>query len=119
MEPSGGQAGDTGGVGHRLQLRPFALDIVQRPAQRMRHHQDVGEQDRRVQPVAADRLQRHFGGQSGVVAEVQEAAGPGPDSAVFRQVAPGLAHQPDRRPGQDLAGQGAEEGLHHLKPRRR
>ena len=113
VQPAGGQAGDAGGVGHRLQLRALALDIVQRLAQRMRHHPDVREQDGRVQPVAADRLQRHLGGQLGVVAEIQEAAGPGPGGVVFRQVALGLAHQPHRRPGLGLARQGAEEGRHH------
>ena len=44
-------------------------------AQRIRHHQDVGEQDRRVEAEAPDRLQRHLGGQRRRVAQLEEAAG--------------------------------------------
>ena len=40
-----------------------------------RHHEDVGEQDRRVEAEAPDRLQRHLGGQRRRVAQIEEAAG--------------------------------------------
>ena len=59
--------------------------------------EDVGEQDRRVEPVALERLQRHLAGELGVHAQLQEAAGLRARRAVLRQVAAGLAHHPQRR----------------------
>ena len=46
-----------------------------RLAERVGHHQDVGEQDRRVEAVAPDRLQRHLGRERRRVAQIEEAAG--------------------------------------------
>jgi hypothetical protein len=57
--------------------------------------EDVAEQDGRVQRVAVQRLQRDFGGVLRVGGQAHEAAGLGARLAVFRQVAAGLAHQPD------------------------
>ena len=67
-----------------------------------------------IHAVAADRLQRDLGRQLRVGAERDEVAGLGPDLAVFRQVAAGLAHQPHRRRPDGLPGQGAQHGLRGL-----
>src|SRR5438034_878305 len=40
-----------------------ALDEAHTMAERIRHQQDVGKQDRRVEAEAPDRLQRRFGGE--------------------------------------------------------
>ena len=58
-----------------LEPRPLALDELHLLPQRIGHHQDVGEQDRRIEAVAPDRLQRHLGRQLRRVAQVEEAAG--------------------------------------------
>ena len=42
--------------------------------QRMRHDQNVGEQDRGIKAEAADRLQRHLYRETPAVAEVEEAS---------------------------------------------
>src|SRR5207248_95841 len=58
---------------------------------------------------AADRLQRHFGGEIGPAGERGEVHGRA-DFAVLGQVAPGLAHDPDRGVRHGLAPAGGEEG---------
>jgi hypothetical protein len=97
------------GPGDRRQPRPLAGDEPQVGPQRVGDQQDVGEENRGVEPVAADRLQRDFGGQFGIVAQRQEIPGLGPRRAVFRQVAPGLPHQPDGRHLHRLARQRTQE----------
>ena len=96
---------EIGGRGHRREPRPLALDEGKLAAERMRHQQDVGEEDRGIEPEATHRLQRHLGRELGGIAEVEEAPGPRPDRPVLGQVAAGLPHQPDRRHRQGLAAQ--------------
>ena len=101
-------------VSHRVQLRPLPFLEGQRLAQRVRHHQDVGEQNRRVHVIAAQRLEGHLHRVVGVVAHVQEAAGLGAQFPIFRQVTAGLAHQPEGRALTHLAGKGCEHRLGNL-----
>src|SRR5262249_53721457 len=70
-----------------------------------------GEQDRCVERVARDRLQRDLAGQLRRLAQVDETAGTRAGRAVLRQVAAGLAHDPDRRAVDTLAPQGADEAM--------
>src|SRR5262245_19750525 len=79
----------------------------------MRNDQDVGEQDRAIEPETADRLQCHYGRQLRRETQIQERAGVAPDLAIFRQIASGLAHHPDRRHGLTLAGEHLAERLMH------
>jgi hypothetical protein len=44
-----------------------------------------------------DRLQRYLGGERRVEAEIEESTRLGADLAIFRQVASGLPHHPDRQ----------------------
>jgi hypothetical protein len=81
----------------RCQARSFAGFEPEILPQRHRHDQNVGEQDRTVHPEAADRLERDLGRRIAVVDQREEAALLLPQRAIFGQVAPGLAHQPDRR----------------------
>ena len=117
------QAHEIGLCANRVEPRPVAVDERDALAQRIGHHQDVGEQDRRVEAVAPDRLQRHFCGKGWIVAEVEKAPGLRPHRPVFRQVAAGLPHQPDRRWRQGPSGEGLQEaarfgriGGHHELP---
>ena len=66
-------------VGRGLQMDrawSFAFDEAHRLAERVGHDEDVGEQDRGVEAVAADRLQRHLGGQRRRVAQVRGSCRP-------------------------------------------
>jgi hypothetical protein len=83
--------------GDRRHERTAAFLEAQVATKRMRNHQYVRKQDRGVEAEAADRLQGHLDGEVGIVAEVEKAACRPPRLAVFRQIAPRLAHHPDRR----------------------
>jgi hypothetical protein len=92
-----------------VEPRPFALDEAHALAERVRHQQNVGKQDRCVEAEASDRLQRRLGGKLRRVAELQEVAGLRAQCSIFRQVASGLPHQPDGRRRQRLSGEDAQQ----------
>jgi hypothetical protein len=56
-------------------------------------------------------LQCDFGGEFRCEAEIEKAAGFGPDLAIFRQIAAGLPHHPDRRHRLPAAGKDLNKGL--------
>ena len=89
----------------RIEPRAFADLEADRAAERVGQHENVGEDDRGVEAETADRLQRHFGGQFRCEAQIEKAAGLGAHVAVFRQIAAGLAHHPDRRHRLPAAGE--------------
>jgi hypothetical protein len=76
------------------------------PAQR---DDDVGEQDRRVDAVPADRLQGDLADQLGVETRLHHGV-LGPQHAILRQRATGLPHEPDRRPRRRAPGGGGQVG---------
>ena len=82
------------------QSRSFAGDKPEVRAQRLRQQQNVGEQNRGIKSIAADRLQRDLGRQFGIVTERQEIPGLRTGRPIFRQVASRLAHHPDWWRGQ-------------------
>ena len=92
-----------------LELRALALGEVEAQPHRVGDGEDVGEEDGRVEREALQRLQRHLAGELGVLREGEEAAGLPARGVVLREVAPGLAHDPDRRVVGGLAQQGAQE----------
>ena len=94
-----------------FKLGAFALGEIQAEAHRVGHREDVGEQNRRVQVVARQRLQRDFRRHRRRLAQIQEAAGAGARGAVLGQIAAGLAHQPGRRVFGRLPQQGAKKGI--------
>ena len=57
---------EIGAILDRIEPRTFAGDERHRLAERMRHHQDIREQDRGIETEAPDRLQRHFGRKLGI-----------------------------------------------------
>ena len=81
----------------RIEPRPLALFECHALAQRMRHHQDIGKQDRRVEPEAPDRLQCDLCRTLSVKAQIEEPGRLLADCPVLRKVAASLPHQPDRR----------------------
>src|SRR5690606_26300299 len=80
----------------RLHQGALALLEGEGTAEGMRHDQNVGKQDRRVEAEAADGLQRHLDGEIRIVAEVEKASGAGAELPVFGQIPACLAHHPDR-----------------------
>ena len=80
-------------------------------AQGLRDHQDVREQDRRVElREAAERLQRDLDRELRR-ANHRDEIGLGLEGAVFGQVASGLTHDPDRSPVMGLSAEGGEEAV--------
>ncbi len=97
------QTSDHGRILDRIHRGTFALEEADVAAERIRDRQDVGEDDRGVEAEAADRLERRLDRHLRRIAEMQEALRLLPDLPVLRQIAAGLAHEPDRRDGLDLA----------------
>jgi hypothetical protein len=81
--------------------------------QSVRNDQDVGKKDRPVEPEAFDRLQGHFAGRFAIVGEFEEAALLSAQFAIFGQVAPRLAHEPDGRTGPAFSVQSIEQETGH------
>ena len=90
-------------------LRTFARFELETHVHRVRHGQDVRKQDRRIEPVTLERLQRHLAGELRIHAELQETAGPRARGPVLGQVTPRLAHHPDGRTWRRLAQQRTQE----------
>mgnify|MGYP003344190213 CR=1 FL=1 len=109
------EAADRIDVRHRgdrsLDVRPLPFDEVERDAHRLQRQQEVRKQDRGIDLKRVDRLQRDLDSLLRRVAEFEERSGRRPDRAIFRQIASGLAHQPDRCVLGGLAAQGAQEGV--------
>src|SRR6185312_9401223 len=94
------------------ELRSLTGEKLDLAAERQRHHQDVGEQDRRIKAEATHRLQRHFRGEFGIETEVEKAAGLLTHCAVFGQITACLTHHPDRWNCLPLARKHAQQGLY-------
>ena len=107
-----GQGGHGRFVAHHFgKLRPFALGKRQTQAHGVRDGQDVRKQNRRIQRIAVQRLQGHFGGVVHVGGQPHETAGLGAGGAVLGQVASSLAHQPNGGVVGGLTQAGFEEGV--------
>ena len=96
----------------RLEAWPFASLEGDCAAECVRHDQDVGEQDCGIEAEAADRLQRDFRCKLGREAQIEEAPRPLAQRAIFRQVTPGLAHEPHGWRRLRAAGQDFEDRFH-------
>ncbi|CAH1657193.1 hypothetical protein CHELA20_53564 [Hyphomicrobiales bacterium] len=75
----------------------------------MRHDQDITEQDGGVEAEPTDGLKSDLGGEAGGVAEVEKRSGFRAQSAIFREITPGLAHHPERRRGHRFPGERPED----------
>ena len=80
-------------------------------------HDDVGVEDRSIDVVATDRLQRDLGGEVGVGNGVEDRSGAA-NGAVLGQRAACLAHEPDRHPVVGQPATGLDEGVVVVAPRR-
>ena len=76
---------------------------------RVRHHQDVREQNRCIERKAPQGLHHRLCRQGRGVAEIQEALRAGPKLPILGQIAPGLTHDPNRRRIDPLSVQDTQE----------
>ena len=117
------QGVDVCGRGQRpLETRSLAADEVEGQPQRRQWNQQIREQDGGVHLDAAQRLQRHLGGQVRLAADFQQPV-PLSQRPVFGHVPSGLAHEPDGRGvhrlrAGRLAGTGRSRRAHE-RPRQR
>ncbi len=102
------EAGDVaGGPDRCLDDRTDAgLDLERHPETGERGR-DVGEEDRRVHPEPADRLEGDLGAEGRIPGDLDER-GALPDGPELGQRAPGLTHEPDRGRVDRLAPAGAQ-----------
>ena len=92
----------------RSMTGPDVLDQLDVDAHPEDGQHDVGEHHRRVDAVAADRLERHLGAELGLPDDLEQPVSLA-DLPVPRQRAPRLAHEPDRRPLDGLEAAGSDE----------
>ena len=98
---------------HRLaHHRPDALDQLDVEAHRDDRGHDVREHHGRVHAVPAHGLERHLGRQLRRLVDLEERV-PLADRAVLGQRAPGLPHEPHRRPLDGFTPRGADEQRFH------
>src|SRR6516164_3654688 len=101
----------------RIEPRSFAFDKAHALTKRMWHDQNIGKQDRSVEPEATDRLQGYLGRSFCIEAEVEKACGLLAQSPVFGKISPGLPHQPKRRDRFTLPCKHAEQWFTHNRSR--
>ena len=99
-----------GGANRRFDYRAAGFDDIQFDAHRFDRDQDVRKHNDRIHTQNVIGLHGNFGGQFRRFAQRQKirlAA----NGAIFRQVAPGLAHHPDRRAVNRLPTAGANQSI--------
>jgi hypothetical protein len=75
------------------------------------HDQDISKKNGGIEVITAQRLNRHFCGEFGIVAEVNEGPGFFADGAVFRKISTCLPHEPYRTALGRSAIQNIEESI--------
>jgi len=94
----------------RIELRPGSFFKANVAADCIGNDENIGEEDRCIKAKSADRLQGHFHGIFGRIAEIEETSCLRPRFTIFWKVASRLTHQPNRRRGDCLSFQ----DLYHL-----
>ena len=77
-----------------IETGTVALDEPHTLAQRVRHQQDVGKQDGRIEIKTRQRLKRYFCGKIRRITELEERSRSGSHLAIFGKIAASLAHEP-------------------------
>ncbi len=97
----------------RIEPRSFAGLKPHRAAERMGNDKNIGKDDCGVEVEAADRLKGYFGRVFRRKAQIEKIARFRPQLPIFRQIAAGLPHHPDRRHRLLSAGEYFQERLGH------
>src|SRR5581483_4483590 len=96
-----------------FEARPFTFDEPHLASQGMRHHQDVGKQDRCIKSETSNGLQRHLCRIVRIEAEIEKRACFLSHSSVFGQIPSCLTHHPNRRNGLPTTREYLEKWLCH------
>src|SRR5260370_37814754 len=94
-----------------IELRSLVQGKVYRLSKRMWDDQDVRKQNCGIETKSTDRLKRRLGCKFGREAEFKKVTGFLTQYSIFRQIAAGLPHQPDRWWIAALAIEGIENRL--------
>jgi hypothetical protein len=113
FDPVRPQGANVVGSVERRQYRSLTFDEANRPAESVGDDQNVAEQNGGVRLVAAHGLQRRFDRQFRRIAEAQEVRLTRAQALILRQIPPGLAHEPERRPIANLSAQRLQQALFH------
>ncbi len=97
----------------RRQAGAFTGNKFQVLPHRIGHDQDIGKQDRPVEPETAQWLHSDLGSGIAIVDKVEKPPFCGTQCAVFGQIAARLPHHPEWWPGVALAQQRIEERSRH------
>lgn len=71
-ETRAGKLAELGRIGERLEFRSFAFLEPDLLPEGVRHNQDIGKDDRRIEAEAPDRLQRHLDCLLGCITEIEK-----------------------------------------------
>jgi len=97
------------GISRRLEPRSFPFHEPDLLPEGVRQDEDVREDDRGVERIAAHRLEGGLHREIGIVAEVEKARRLRPQLTILREVAARLAHEPDGGGVDGLSAEGAHE----------
>ena len=100
-------------VVERIEPRSFTSLERHVLTESVRHHQNIGKQDRGVKAKAANRLQRNFCGELRIETQVKKVIRLLADCPIFRKISSRLPHQPNRRNGTAFACQRTKQRVGH------
>jgi hypothetical protein len=100
-------------VRKRIELRSLPDIEFNFLTERMRHDQNIREQNSRVEAKPAHRLQRRLSRQPRIEHQIEKTTRLFAQLAIFGKIAARLPHQPDRWNGLAMTGQDIEERYSH------
>ena len=96
-----------------IELRSLVQGKLYRLSQCIWDDQDVRKQNCRIETKSTDRLKRRFSRELRRETELKKISGFLTQLSIFRQIAAGLSHQPDRRRTATLAIENIEKRFCH------
>src|SRR5258705_11873951 len=94
-----------------LEAWALALGEIKSQSHRIGNGENIGKKYRSIERETGERLQRDLGGEVRALAKFEEASGAGASLVVFRKIAAGLPHDPDRRIRGRFTQQRAQEDI--------
>src|SRR5215471_19358884 len=101
-------------IAGRIESRPLPLLECHPLTQRMRDHQNIREKNRCVETKSPHRLQGGLGCKLGLKTQLQKITRPPSQRPIFRQIPPGLPHQPNRWNGLCFSIQRFEQWFYRI-----
>jgi len=82
-------------ISNRIELRPLSCGEADRLPERVWNDQNVGKQDRSIEPKSTHRLERDLSRKFRRETEVEKISGLFAHLPIFWQISPSLSHQPN------------------------